>query len=60
MDERFSEERARLIRDLAERADGFTKRRLLDLVRRYDDPKRRPLGAVSYPMANLPTSSNWR
>jgi hypothetical protein len=60
MDENFSEERARLIRDLARRADGFTKRRLLDLVNRYEDTKRRPLGAVSYPLANLPTDSNWQ
>jgi hypothetical protein len=60
MDEGFSQERIRLIRDLAEKADRFTRRRLLDLVKRYDDPKRRPLGDVSYPLANLPSESNWR
>jgi hypothetical protein len=60
MDERFSTERIRLILDLAEKADGFTKRRLLDLVKRYDDPKRRRLGDVSYPLANLPSESNRR
>ncbi len=60
MDEGFSQERIRLIRELAERADNFTKRRLLDLVKRYDDAKRRPLGEVSYPLANLPSESNYR
>jgi len=60
MDEGFSTERVRLIRDLAEKADSFTKRRLLDLAKRYDDPKRKPLGDVSYPLANLPSESNYR
>jgi len=60
MDEGFSQERVRLIRDLAERADSFTRQRLLGLVRRYDDPQRKPLGSVSYPLANLPTESNFR
>ena len=59
MDDGFSQERIRLIRDLAEKADSFTKRRLLDLVKRYDDAKRRPLGDVSYPLANLPSESNY-
>ena len=60
MDEKFSQERVRLIWDLAEKADSFTKRRLIDLVKRYDDPKRRPLGEISYRLANLPTESNFR
>jgi len=60
MDEGFSTERIRLIRDLAEKADRFTRRRLLDLVKLYDDPKRRPLDGVSHPLANLPSESNWR
>jgi hypothetical protein len=59
MDEGFSKERIRLIRDLAERADVFTKRRLLNLVRRYDDPKRGPLNDVPHPLANLPSESNY-
>jgi hypothetical protein len=59
MDEGFSAERVRLIRELAAKADSFTKRRLLDLVKRYDDPKRRPPGDVSYPLANLPSESNY-
>lgn len=57
MDERFSQERVRLIRDLAAKADSFTKRRLLDLVKRYDDPKRKPLAHL---LANLPSESNYR
>ncbi len=60
MDEGFSQERIRLIRNLAEKADNFTKRRLLDLVSRYDDPKRRPLNDVPYSLANLPSESNYR
>jgi hypothetical protein len=58
MDEGFSRERIRLIRDLAEKADSFTKRRLLDLVRRYDNPKQRSLDEVPHPLANLPSASN--
>ena len=60
MDENFSIERVQLIFDLAERADSFTKQRLLGLVKRYDDPRRRPLGEISYPLANLPTQSNYQ
>jgi hypothetical protein len=60
MDEGFSAERIRLIRDLAEKADSFTKRRLTDLIGRYDDSKRRPLNEVPHPLANLPSESNWR
>jgi hypothetical protein len=59
MDEGFSKERIRLIRDLAEKADRFTKRRLLDLVRRYDDPKRGSLNGVPHPLANLSSESNY-
>ena len=58
MDEGFSKDRIRLIRELAAKADSFTKRRLLDLVRRYDDPKHRPLNDVPHPLANLPSVSN--
>jgi hypothetical protein len=60
MDEGFSTERIRLIRDLAEKADSFTKRRLTDLIGRYDDPERRPLNEVPHPLANLPSDSNSR
>ena len=58
MDEGFSKDRIRLIRDLAEMADKFTKRRLLDLVRRYDDPRQRSLNDVPHSLANLPSVSN--
>ena len=38
LDEEFKKQRARTVRDLAERAnDPFIKRRLLDLVTRYED-----------------------
>ena len=59
MDDGFSQERIRLIRELATNADSFTKRRLLDLVARYDDPKHRPLNDVPHPLANLPSVSNY-
>jgi hypothetical protein len=59
MDEGFSKERIRLLRDLAEKADVFTKRRLLDLVSRYDDPKRVQLNDVPHPLANLPSESHY-
>jgi hypothetical protein len=58
MDEGFSQERIRLIRELAEQADSFTKRRLINLIGRYDDPKHRPLNDVPHPLANLPSVSN--
>lgn len=60
MNEGFSTERARLIRDLAEKADRFTKRRLLNLVGRYEDPKSRPFNEVPHQLANLSTDSYWR
>ena len=38
LDEEFKKQRARTVRDLAEKAaDPFIKRRLLDLVARYED-----------------------
>ena len=58
VDEAFSKDRVWLIRDPAEKADRFTKRRLLDLVARYDDPKHRPLNDVPHPLANLSSESN--
>jgi hypothetical protein len=36
MDEKFLKERARLIRDLADKADPFIKRRLTELANSYD------------------------
>ncbi|WP_035664398.1 hypothetical protein [Bradyrhizobium sp. Ec3.3] len=40
LDDEFNKQRAKILRDLAERADPFIKRRLLKLVERYE-PKRR-------------------
>jgi hypothetical protein len=43
LDEEFKKQRARTVRDLAEKAnDPFIKGRLLDLVSRYEDDGRRP------------------
>jgi hypothetical protein len=57
MNEEFSEQRVRLIRDLAEKADPFTKQRLLDLVKRYKDVRRVPFRAIPHSLANLPSES---
>jgi hypothetical protein len=48
LDEEFNKRRANLIRELAGRADPFIKRRLLDLVSRYEKgPTRtRPLPPI--------------
>src|SRR5579871_4290032 len=39
LDEKFNKERAKLVRDLASRADPFIKRRLMDLLSRYEGGK---------------------
>ncbi|ANW03300.1 hypothetical protein LMTR13_27330 [Bradyrhizobium icense] len=36
VDEQFLKDRAQIIRDLADKADPFTRKRLLDLAERYD------------------------
>ncbi|WGD54838.1 hypothetical protein QA641_13505 [Bradyrhizobium sp. CB1650] len=41
LDEEFNRQRAKVLRDLAEQADPFIRRRLLHLVERYE-PNRRP------------------
>lgn len=48
LDDEFNQQRARLVRDLASRADPFIKRRLLDLAFRYEkaQPKTKPLPLV--------------
>jgi hypothetical protein len=46
MDSSFLQEQATRCRDLAEKADQFTKRRLLDLAERYEDRLGRPSRAV--------------
>jgi len=40
MNEEFRKQRAMTVRALAEKADPFTKKRLLDLADRYDQPLR--------------------
>jgi hypothetical protein len=49
LDEDFNKRRANLIRELAGRADPFVKRRLLDLVSRYEKRpiRTRPLPPIS-------------
>jgi hypothetical protein len=46
MDSSFLKEQATRCRDLAEKADQFTKRRLLDLAEKYEDRLGRPSRAV--------------
>jgi|SRR6185369_1349528 hypothetical protein len=49
MNEQFFHDRAKTVRELAERADPHTKRRLLDLASRYEKKPRppTPIPAVS-------------
>jgi hypothetical protein len=61
LDEQFKKERARTVRDLAEKAnDSFIKGRLLDLASRYEDggPKTpTPLTPVDLQFASRGTGS---
>jgi hypothetical protein len=52
----FIEERAKLIRSLAERADPFTKIRLLKLADHYDGRLRPPSKVVRQPIGLPPIS----
>jgi hypothetical protein len=36
VDEKFLRDRAKIVRDLADKADPFIRRRLLDLAEQYD------------------------
>lgn len=49
LDDEFNKRRANLVRELAGRADPFTRKRLLDFVSRYEKVpvKTRPLPLVS-------------
>lgn len=38
-DDNFNKQRAKLVRDLATKADPFIRRRLLDLAKRYERPQ---------------------
>jgi hypothetical protein len=56
LDEEFNKRRANLVRELADRADPFTKRRLLDLVSRYEKTTSKtnpPLPLPSAPQTGL-------
>ena len=53
MDDEFLQERARVVRSLADKADSSTKKRLLDLAERYEDRLGRPSRAIARPI-NLP------
>jgi hypothetical protein len=61
LDEDFKKQRARTVRDLAEKAnDPFVKGRLLDLVSRYEDDESRnptPLTPVDLEFASQSTGS---
>jgi hypothetical protein len=46
MNEQFFHDRAKAVRDLAERADPHTRRRLLDLASRYEKKPRPPAPLV--------------
>jgi hypothetical protein len=48
MNDEFRKQRAKTVRAMAEKADPFTKRRLLDLASRYEQTPRRvtPLPTV--------------
>jgi hypothetical protein len=62
MDEKFLEQRLRLIRDLADKADPFIKRRLTDLANNYE-AKLRPSRAsalsvsIKTPSRDIPSGS---
>ncbi len=52
MNEQFFHDRAKTVRDLAERADPHTKRRLLDLASRYDKKPPPPTPLKAKPLSN--------
>jgi hypothetical protein len=54
MDDDFYKERARHIRELAEKADPFIQKRLLDLARNYDAMIRRPPRKTTLVSPHLP------
>lgn len=51
MNEQFFHDRAKTVRDLAERADPHTRRRLLDLASRYEKKPRPPTPLAVRPKA---------
>jgi hypothetical protein len=57
MDDEFLRGRERIVRELAERADPFIKKRLLDLAERYAERLRLPSRAVRKP-TTIPSLPN--
>ena len=57
MDQKFLKERAKTVRDLAEKADPFIKKRLLDLADQYDSRIGKPSKAVRELWANAANKS---
>ncbi|TYL72531.1 hypothetical protein FXB38_38310 [Bradyrhizobium cytisi] len=53
VDEQFLRDRARIIRDLADKADPFIRKRLLDLAERYDRRISRPSQAMKTVLSKL-------
>jgi hypothetical protein len=54
LDEEFRKQRARTVRDLADKAaDPFMKGRLLDLAARYEDDGIKPPNTLSFLTLNL-------
>ena len=51
-EEEFLKQRVRFIRDLADKADPFIKRRLMDLANNYEARIARPSQATEILMAN--------
>jgi hypothetical protein len=58
MDDDFNTKRARQIRDLAEKADPFIRRRLLDLAERYETKTGKPSRATSELALGWPRDAN--
>jgi hypothetical protein len=46
MDHEFLKKRARQVRELAEKADPFTKRRLIKLADNYEKQLKKPDGSI--------------
>jgi hypothetical protein len=54
MNEEFFHSRARAVREIAEKADPHTRRRLLDLAARYEKKPRPPTPLPSVPARDVP------
>jgi hypothetical protein len=57
MNEEFFRDRAKTVRELADRADPHTKRRLLDLASRYEKKPRPPTPLPSVPVKDVRLTS---